>query len=105
MKFDGRVASTICRADHESILIKAVTDKLSDGYVFGLDNEGTIFVFKTSNLLVTPEATECILETKIKVNTLKSEVYFIGFKSVKGGLVVSMSDGNNLFYNTTSLMN
>jgi hypothetical protein len=74
LKFDGRVASTVCRADHESILIKAVTDKMSAGYVFGLDNEGTIFVFKTSNLLVTPEATECILETKIKVNAQKSGV-------------------------------
>lgn len=42
---------------------------MSAGYVFGLDKEGTIFVFKTSNLLITPEATECILDTKIKVNS------------------------------------
>lgn len=51
--------------------------------MYGLSKDGYIFVFRTSNLLLQPDATECRLDTKFKV--LDSGKSII---TVRGGILV-----------------
>lgn len=80
-KTNGTISNVYCRA--EETLIAAVTDGFSAGHVYGLSKTGTVFVFRTSNLLLTPDATECTLEAKV-------QAAHSGYKmmSIKGGLLV-----------------
>ena len=65
--------------------------------MYGLSKTGTVFVFRTSNLLLTPDATECTLEAKVQAASS-------GYKmiSIKGGLLVKSDLASDYVYLNTS---
>ena len=99
---DGSVGSTFCTAGHDAILTSAQADYTSAGYVYGLSSSTEeIYVFRTSNLLATPEAIECTFEMKFKLQDTPmleraratNQTLQMVMTSIKGGLLVtSQSD-------------
>jgi hypothetical protein len=97
-KTNGTISSVYCRA--EETLVAAVTDGFSAGHVYGLSKTGTVFVFRTSNLLLTPDTTECTLEAKVQAASS-------GYKmiSIKGGLLVKSDlTADYVYLNTSTFM-
>lgn len=91
--------STIyCRAERDTQLVAAQVDALSSGHVYGLSTDGYVFVFKTSNLLQNPEASECFLDTKFRVANKATDM-----ATVKGGIIVKTDQGS-LFLNASTFM-
>jgi hypothetical protein len=84
LKPNGVVSSLLCRGDHGTNFISATTDGLSAGHIYGLAADGNVYLFRTSNLLRSADPSECHFVTKFFA--VKQP---IGFKSIKGGLVVS----------------
>jgi hypothetical protein len=42
----------------------AAADAISAGIIYGLGSDGFVYVFRTSNLLQKPDATECLFQSK-----------------------------------------
>ena len=62
-------------------------------------------MFRTSNLLQAPEASDCHLDTHFQVFTpLDEHETATGFKTVKGGIIFSTSHGRNFYMNATTFM-
>ena len=83
LRQNGSISNVYCRAGHESKLVDAATDGMSSGHVYGLTDTGLIYVFRTSNLLITTDPTECQILTKIQIADSGHSLY-----SIKGGLLV-----------------
>lgn len=84
----------------EETIVAAVTDGISAGLVYGLSTNGTVFVFRTSNLVTSSDVTECTLDTKIQVAQG-------GYKmiSIKGGLLLKPEKfADYIYLNTTTFM-
>ena len=66
----GEVGPVYCDASHEAALSSATIDYTSSGLVYGLSSTThEIYVFRTSNLVANPEATDCIFEMKFPLRT------------------------------------
>ena len=87
-----------CFASHDAILTSAQVDYTSSGYVYGLSaSSQEIYVFRTSNLLSTPEATDCTFEMKFKLRETPlleraretNQTLKMALTTVKGGLIVT----------------
>ena len=97
---DGKASQIFCTAEPDSRLVSAHVDSLSSGHVYGLSDDGYLYVFKTSNLLQSPEATDCYLDTKFKVaESAKSMV------TVKGGIVIDTEQGSFYLNASTFMIN
>lgn len=66
--------------------------------MYGLSKDGYIFVFRTSNLLIQPDATECRLDTKFKVLDSGKSI-----TTVRGGILVE-SDHEKVYLNASTFM-
>ena len=114
----GEVGSVYCDASHDATLSSASIDYTSSGLVYGLSSSThEIYVFRTSNLVANPEATDCVFEMKFplratpmltaaKENNITLEMTMT---AVKGGLLVAYSSdtefGELVYYNTTTFSN
>jgi len=62
---DGELGPVYCKASHDADLVDAQVDYTSAGFVYGLSAKNReLYVFRSSNLLMNPEATDCKFETK-----------------------------------------
>ena len=63
----------------------AAIDSVSAGHTYAITDSGELYVFRTSNLLSSPDPTECRFEAKFKtVDTAANLV------AVKGGLLIDL---------------
>ena len=51
LKANGRPSALSCRGAHQTRFIDAAADGISAGHIYGLAEDGFVYVFKTSNLL------------------------------------------------------
>lgn len=87
-----------CHAEPQAKLVAIQVDSLSTSHVYGLSANGNLYVFRTSNLLQSPEAKNCYLETKIKV---AEQAY--NMITVKGGIVID-TDLGSLYLNASTFV-
>ena len=105
LRFDGSISEIQCKSPMDTELVVAATDSMSAGHIFGLSKQGVVYIFRTSNLLQAPEATECYLDTHFTVFTALNEgEEAVGLKTVKGGIIVSTSMERNFYVNATTFM-
>jgi hypothetical protein len=64
----GKVGDIYCRASRNADFIHAVIDHDASQFIYALSQETLeIFVFKTPNLFVNPEPSECVFQTKFSI--------------------------------------
>lgn len=97
LKRDGTVASVKCRGQHDTSFVMAAADAVSAGITYGLSSDGFVSVFRTSNLLQKPDASECVFQSKFKA--IQDPV---GILAVIGGVVVS-SETHSFYFDTKTL--
>jgi len=67
---------------------------LSASIVYGLSKKSNeVFIFKTSNLMITPEANDCKYMTKLKLPDEMAKAHEVRMTAVKGGLFLSSDLG------------
>lgn len=106
---EGKLGPVMCAVSHDIELTAVQTDYSSSIFMYGLaPKTQEIYVFRTSNLLSTPVALTCDVETKIPL--LKSPLsddpsVVMSMQNVKGGLLVDIStdtmEGELQYYNVT----
>ena len=95
----------MCKAAHYIRLVDVQVDYLSASIVYGLSKKSNeIFIFKTSNLMITPEASECKYLTKVALPDEMKKAHEVRMTAVKGGLFLSSDHGQITYFNTSALV-
>jgi len=95
----------MCKAAHYISLVDAQVDYMSASIVYGLSKKSNeVFIFKTSNLMITPEANDCKFLTKFSLPDEMAKSHEIRMTAVKGGLFLSSDEGQINYFNTSALV-